>query len=227
MSETLRVIGDIHGKYDEYVKLITSPDCDYSLQLGDFGFEYGCFRKNKIDTNRHFFFGGNHDNYDILESNESPDACIGNYGLISLPSHHQFFFIRGAASIDVKYRVEDFIATKRKSWWYQEELSWGQQSVCEEQYLNAKPDVVITHDAPTVFVEKLTNPATLIHFGWSKNMKFQTQMFFQRLWEMHQPKLWICGHYHKAQQDVIEGTHFRCLHELEYADFNPDWTYAT
>ena len=34
----VRLIGDVHSRFKEYKKLI--KDCEYSIQLGDFGFEF-------------------------------------------------------------------------------------------------------------------------------------------------------------------------------------------
>lgn len=35
---TISFIGDVHGEYADYLKLIR--DCEYSLQLGDFDFRF-------------------------------------------------------------------------------------------------------------------------------------------------------------------------------------------
>ena len=34
----VRIIGDVHGKYEEYLLLLSAAD--YSVQIGDMGFSY-------------------------------------------------------------------------------------------------------------------------------------------------------------------------------------------
>ena len=46
---TLRLIGDVHGKYDAYLDLI--KEADYSIQLGDLGLDY--FFLSQVDYKKH------------------------------------------------------------------------------------------------------------------------------------------------------------------------------
>ena len=54
----VRIIGDVHGKYGEYLHL--TDDAEYSIQLGDMGFSYNHMKE--LNPLNHTFFGGNHDN---------------------------------------------------------------------------------------------------------------------------------------------------------------------
>jgi hypothetical protein len=56
----LRIIGDCHGKYDQYLHL--AKEATYSLCVGDVGFEYSYFQR-LLDPEFGKFVGGNHDNY--------------------------------------------------------------------------------------------------------------------------------------------------------------------
>ena len=128
----LTFIGDVHGKYKEYLNKITEKE--YSIQLGDFGFDYSCLKH--VDTTKHKILLGNHDNYDNI-----PKHSLGDFGVYELLGL-KIFYIRGAYSIDKKYRIVG------RSWWENEELNYTQCNDCIQLYKNTKPDMVISHDAP-------------------------------------------------------------------------------
>ena len=54
----VRIVGDVHGKFDGYINLI--KDCEYSLQVGDMGFNYE--QLSALNPSKHQFMGGNQDN---------------------------------------------------------------------------------------------------------------------------------------------------------------------
>ena len=45
-----------------------------------------------------------------------------------------------------------------------------------------------------------------------------TSNLLQQMWQLHQPDLWIFGHYHNTRALKAEGTVFICLDELAYID---------
>src|SRR5579863_5210382 len=98
-------IGDVHGKYSQYLDLIKPLNA--TVQVGDMGFSYE--HMDSLDPKTHKFFGGNHDNYDVID--KCPN-CLGDYGMDHL-NGVPFFFCRGAFSIDQEYRRN----TKPVSWW--------------------------------------------------------------------------------------------------------------
>lgn len=121
----MRLIGDVHGKYRQYHRLIQS--CDSSIQVGDMGvgFRYHgqramahgnpCANPSHQKMVRHNarFIRGNHDN---------PTVCRNHSqwikdGTIETINNLKFMFICGATSIDVHHRIESY------SWWPDEELS--------------------------------------------------------------------------------------------------------
>ena len=89
----IRVIGDVHGKYVPYSKICREAEQKglHTLQLGDMGFSYGHFKHFGFEPEKHFFFGGNHDNYDTI--NNYPNN-IGDFGQREYPGG-SFFFVRG------------------------------------------------------------------------------------------------------------------------------------
>jgi len=117
-TKRITLIGDVHGRIDEYLKLI--QDCENSIQLGDMGFDYS--RILDIDANRHRFLPGNHEQYARLfqlacKGWNVPFGAAGKEGLNpnGVPCGHgsaqladiELFYIRGGYSIDKNMRVPD------------------------------------------------------------------------------------------------------------------------
>jgi len=216
----IRIIGDVHGKLRQYSEVIR--DADYSIQIGDLGFDYSFLKHN--DNNRHVFFGGNHDNYDVYSNCLNSLGDYGNIGLGGL----EFFFIRGAYSIDKKYREAYHLQTGKKTWWEEEELNYSKSYEAIEEYETFLPDVMITHDAPTEIAQLVGKDDALRAYGFDPStFNTNTQKLLQAAFEVHQPKLWIFGHFHRNWIKTIKGTTFICLDELRYLDINKDgwWTF--
>ncbi len=105
----IRVFGDVHGRSNDYLKLIENTD--YSVQLGDFGFDYKFL--GNVDDTKHVFFPGNHDNYDKCLWYPH---CLGDYGYANLNSI-DFYFVRGGFSIDKAWRERHYAFTGQKTYW--------------------------------------------------------------------------------------------------------------
>ena len=207
------VIGDVHGRYNEYLDIVSRHE--YTLQLGDMGFDYGPI--SHLNEAKHQFFGGNHENYDSLLRHHIRRIRldIGDGGPHIL-NDTPFFFVRGAFSIDYHYRLDRLAKTGVKSWWPQEELPIVDMYNLELFYLREKPEIMITHTAPAQITEAVGGPSVLKSFGWNpKTFASRTSVFLQRLWDQHKPKLWIFGHMHKSWDKNVEGTRFICLDILE------------
>ncbi len=113
-----------------------------------------------------------------------------------------FFFYRGAYSIDRQYRTVGI------DWWEEEELKIEDFMKAREAYRAAKPDLVITHDCPENIGFTLLPPGGRVYqntTGWA----------LQELFQIHQPKTWVHSHWHLSRKTVREGTEFICLDELE------------
>lgn len=193
----ITVIGDAHGKYDQYVKMARKRD--YTVQIGDLGFKYDCLKN--LDSDRHKVVGGNHDNYDII--GEWPHY-LGDFGMRSLGGV-EFFFYRGAYSIDRQYRIVGV------SWWEQEQLSIEKFMEARELYREAKPDLVLTHDCPE------SVGLMLLPLG-AQVYQNTTSWALQELFNIHQPKMWGFGHWHVSRRIHHGNTEFVCLDELEALD---------
>jgi predicted phosphodiesterase len=192
MKELL-IIGDVHGKINQYWKLLQNKEFKMSIQVGDFGFrkEHEWFLDN-IDYTKNKINFGNHDDYTFLNELHSLNnySYLDNYNLMS---------VRGAFSIDHYKRKKDI------DWWDNEELSYDELQNAIDLYNNKKPNIMITHDCPHEIRKILFN----IHD------KSITSNGLQIMLEDHQPKIWIFGHHHKSINTIINGTNFICLNELE------------
>lgn len=187
------IIGDVHGKIDNYWKILQKNKNVNSIQVGDFGFkkQHEWFLKN-IDYTQHKINFGNHDDYTYLYKPHS----LGNF---SFSKETCIMTIRGPYSVDKSYRTENI------DWWANEELNYKEMQSAIDHYQYNKPKIVISHDCPFEIRKKL----------FDITEKSITTNGLQQMFEMHQPELWIFGHHHKSKNRIINGTHFICLEELE------------
>ena len=194
--KSFRIIGDIHQNEIAYLNLV--KDCEYSLQLGDMGFNYEFL--NGLDPNKHKFVGGNHDNYD--EYYNSPYA-LGDYGKV--PFIPNSFFLRGGFSIDVAYR------TRKISWWENEQLSENELEKAYEVYCNIKPKYLFAHECPLSLVHLITDGRVAKAFGFPEIVETRTNIMLDKMIKFHRPEMFFHGHYHRDFDKVIDGTRFVCL----------------
>ena len=209
----IRIVGDVHGEIDRYVNLVEK--CNYSLQVGDMGFNYSGLAK--LDSSRHRFIGGNHDNYDMYYD---IDHALGDYGVHNLGGF-EFFYIRGAFSIDVRQRLKHEHIYHVKSWWEEEQLNINKMASALREYGLKLPEIMITHTCPREVADLIGNPGALKAYGFDPdNFNTNTQQLLQECFDYHKPKIWIYGHFHKSRTDFVKGTEFICLDELSFLDFN-------
>jgi hypothetical protein len=194
------VIGDVHGKIKDYVAAIDSlpnPQCDRSIQVGDMSLDYSDlpFMAN------HRFLGGNHDNYGDYPAIHP--NFLDDYGVWG-----DVFYVRGAYSIDRKYRTEGV------SWWREEELTYIAMYEMLGTYSKLKPKTVISHDCPLFLYP---------NFGISaQGPSSKTSRVLEEMHEIHQPERWLFGHHHFSDTDTVGSTKFTCLNELEIFDLEKD-----
>jgi len=198
MRINLRLIGDVHGKYGQYHLLIRKAK--NTLQLGDFGFEYGTLAN--VDARQHRIVAGNHDNYDRVGS---WPHFLGNYGVYNVSDFGDIFFIRGGSSIDRNRRTEGV------SWWADEELMIRDCNAALALYSEVRPHFVVSHECPLSIVPYVTTSTRII--------ESRTNQLLQQMFSIHPPARWIFGHYHQSWNQIIDGTQFTCLDELECLDF--------
>ncbi len=198
MEHHLRIIGDVHAHKDRYLKLVKKDE--YSIQVGDMAFDYEFLKS--VSAQHHRFLGGNHDNYDKI--NDSPHY-LGDYGIHTIPGVGEIFFVRGAYSVDHMERTEGV------DWWREEELSYAAANMALRDYERIRPDFVITHTCPSSIVSQVVSST------WVKNTT--TSTLLQEMLSIHQPVMWIFGHFHRSWTRRVERTKFICLDELECFDY--------
>lgn len=204
----LRIIGDVHGKTNEYLSL--AKQADYSIQLGDLSFNYDFL--SELNSDNHKVIPGNHDNYEVNDNGDfinHTNHFLGDFGTYSL-SGLDFFFIRGGNSIDKESRTENY------NWWANEEISYVQGIKALDKYGEVKPDTVLSHECPTFIIDMISGHKTWNGLPIRPSM---TANLLDQMFECHKPKLWIFGHHHKDFKFELEGTMFICLPELAFMDF--------
>jgi hypothetical protein len=193
----ITLIGDVHGKYECYHEIIREKDRHpYTIQLGDFGFKFETL--DNVDPAKHKIVAGNHDNYNKII--DIPHY-LGDYGYTSLNGVN-FFFYRGAYSVDRQHRTVGIY------WWEQEQCTIDQFMKARSLYREVKPEIVLTHDCPDEISFHLLEP----HQRKYENL---TGWALQELFNIHQPKIWRFGHWHKNWRMTCNGTDFSCLNELK------------
>jgi len=184
----MMIIGDVHGLTYEYKHLLTDEP---SIQLGDFGFkEHHQWHLANVDSSLHKISFGNHDDYTFLNAPHS----LGNFSY-----QNGIFSLRGANSIDFMYRTEGVDLFSN------EQMNYSEMNKAFESYVSNKPEIVVSHECPLMVKKYLIRHAE----------NTPTASGFQKMFEEHQPKIWIFGHYHQSFKMMVNATTFICLNELE------------
>lgn len=211
-----RLIGDVHGEIREYITL--AKGAEYSLQVGDLGFD--CLGLDGyLSPQHHFVIGGNHDNYNTRDDGETfydqPPNYLKDFGSLNLPGVPPIFYVRGARSVDKERRHVGL------DWWPHEELSYRKMNEAIAAYNEAKPDFVVTHECPAFLVNEVTR--------WKVPLRpSSTAYALEAMFQNHQPKVWVFGHFHNDWSMDFKGTHFRCLdirttHDMEFPFEIDEW----
>lgn len=208
----IRFIGDVHGKWAKYKKLIKGVD--RSLQVGDFGIGFTNARTGAPSSNppydhmakgQHLFIRGNHDN---------PSSCRRHPFWVKdggCPfNRNDIFCVGGAMSIDKDWRTEGY------DWWPDEELTYGELCNLLDVYELVKPSIVVSHECPDSVISKVCHEVGKYKY----NIPSVTRRCFDNFLEIHKPDLWIHGHWHMSIRVVSKGVQFIGLNELEYIDLD-------
>ena len=208
----IRFIGDVHGKWARYKKLI--KPVERSLQVGDFGVGFrdmhGYWLSNPpydaMAKGEHLFIRGNHDN---------PSVCRRHQFWIrdgSTAFDGRVFCVGGAESYDKLQRTEGL------DWWPDEELTYRELNIILDLYEQEKPDVVVSHDASFTALA-LAHNRGLCHTP-GEGCGRTTRNAFEAMLEIHRPKIWLNGHWHLPWDIEFKGTRFIGLPELGYIDLD-------
>jgi hypothetical protein len=205
------LIGDIHGKWREYARILEVYQPDSSVQVGDFGVGFRGTNQAAVDqvhyamdnfgTGDNRYIRGNHDNPEICRADPRciPDATF--------EKETGTFFLGGAWSIDHAWRTEGV------DWWADEELSMDELYAAIDVYEKAKPDIVISHECPEDIVGYMMP-------WYRREFPSRTRDALGSMWSLHKPKLWVFGHWHSSVTATFDGCQFTCLNELEHMTIN-------
>ena len=109
------------------------------------------------------------------------------------------------------------------SWWPDEELSYTELDAAIKLYEQVKPKYVLSHEAPAKIAKVLLMGLTGSYFGAKMECTMsRTAEALQAMFEIHQPKEWVFGHYHVDKQLEWDLTLFTCVAELSTYDMRTD-----
>ena len=205
--KSIAIIGDVHGKFDEYYQQLKYYEVKDSIQIGDMGVGFSKDHDlvlaeylNHLQSDgvsNHRFFRGNHDNPAVCQNNP---FYMGDWGY---EEESGIFWIGGAWSIDHEWRTEG------EDIWKDEQLSDEQWEEVREAYAKIKPKFVLSHDAP------LDAYSQVLAYHGKRIIPTNTSRELNGLFYMHQPSQWIFGHHHLSITQDYLNCEFRCLAELE------------
>jgi hypothetical protein len=210
MRRKVRFIGDAHGKFDRYKKII--QDAERSVQIGDMGIGFlrrDCNGDLKRTANPPHALMVKHSARFLRGNHDAPEACKRHSQWIADGTvENDMMFIGGATSIDRVYRVEN------ESWWRDEECSMSQLNHFVEVYATVRPRIMVTHEVPESIADGIlaaTNRSKI-------ELGSRTRQALEGMLSIHAPEIWIAGHWHVDIDQVVNGTRFIVLNELSYVD---------
>lgn len=201
---SLFLIGDIHGRIPEYLRLLsTLPPGSRSIALGDLYIGRPGVVLPELPP-EHKFLRGNHDDPALCRKHPN---YLGDYGY--LPDD-DLFFVSGAQT--ASWRV----LGNSKYWHRDEELSESDLNEMIALYKQKRPKLVISHTAPSEAAREILKDLNGSYFlNKHSDVESRTSKALQEMFEAHQPSTWYFGHFHIDRQFLIGETRFRCLAELE------------
>lgn len=201
-------IGDVHGKIEKLVQKVNElPYGSTVFQVGDMGLGFKNVDLKYFHDCCFSFIRGNHDSSETCRKNPQ---YAGDYGY---SVGNELFYMGGAWSIDYKIR------TPGVDWWADEELSYTQLNEAFNLYIQKKPRIVVTHEAPEAIGRILMSRLKLVgDFYYAGNtgayIQTRTSQILQQMLDVHKPEHWVFGHYHLDEEIDYQGIKFHCLNEL-------------
>ncbi len=112
----------------------------------------------------------------------------------------------------------------KKLWFEQEELTDEEMAAAEQQYVMARPKIMLTHDAPADIARQCWQNARRYGAPDPKDtfQPSRTNMFLSRLADQHAPRLWLFGHHHRDWRCRNVETLYMCTGELSFVDIDAE-----
>ncbi len=204
-------IGDIHGKWDKFQRLIdinNLTDCRI-ICIGDLG--VGFVPRDQqirvLDSLNRFFINRRINFSSIRGNHDDPSYFTGTTlfsHLFLIPDYSYSdsrLFIGGGISIDRFLRKEgrDY---------------WRDEAVKRIKLPDYDVDIIVCHTFPLNIIKSAYQlwdaPGNPVKSDCISEGEYLTTV-----WEKYRPKLWIGGHHHISKTELVNGTKFTCLNELE------------
>ena len=208
-TSRMLIIGDVHGKISQFLDLVSEyreRSTDLIIQLGDLGFskhwdevKKWCAANNECNLR---IIPGNHDDYHRYNAKSKGYVWTKVKPLLVndvWKDTPDFFGLQGANSIDKHLRTEG------RDWFPNEEMSYTQLGLAVDMYIEQNPKYMFSHTCPSSVKKQL--------IGYDESSR--TEQALQVMFELHQPEIHFFGHFHKHVDEVINGTRFICLAELQ------------
>lgn len=209
------IVGDIHGRFGDFNKLINNKKPDVVIQAGDNAYYWindDNIGKIKPQGSKVYLVPGNHESWDMihkkigrnkLEPTEiEKDLFYCSIGSSIKINDKRILFVGGADSIDKEMR------TIKYNWFPEEILNNNDVNFILNNY--NKIDMVVSHTCPT-------------EFNMNKTKRFDkyndpSRIALSVLLEKYSPMLWYFGHWHHYIQGKYEKTLWTGLNMAR--DFN-------
>jgi len=209
-----RLIGDIHGMFNDYKTYAIGNWQGPTIQIGDFGigFGQGEYWHDAVNAfhsdGNHRFIRGNHDN---------PTRCKSMSGYIADGTvENDVMYVGGAWSIDNPNAPPGWYRrTPGVNWWEDEQCSDTQFEHMLSTYAVAQPRIMITHDCPASIAKSMFWDSGFIR---GPQYYHRTGDWLDRFLAIHQPQEWYFGHWHRSMQYKQGNTLFHCIGELDFVD---------
>ena len=213
----IHFIGDVHRMTDSYQKLLRQKFVgERTFQLGDMGVGFatergrpgspnGGLHVDIMNSGIHKWIRGNHDNPEVARR-LTDRGYAGDYGY---DPETKLFWVGGGYSIDRAYR------TPGKTWWAEEELSYLELQRAIELYIEKKPDIVATHEAPSKAAKYLLYQLPGFRPDKLESSMSRTSEALQVMLDSHEPVEWVFGHYHVSKSFMLGRTKFSCVNQLD------------
>jgi len=202
----MKILGDIHGNLHRLSRVMRDTEDDV-LCVGDVGIGFKGVGQHPSLSERFHFIRGNHDW--PYWCKKHPQFTL-DYGM-----WRDMFLLGGARSVDKEWRTENV------NWWADEELSYGELQKAIELYAEEKPNVVISHEAPFQIAAELKAHVQALDPGlaaFGEPTPYSTSMAMDQMLEIHQPDLWVFGHWHATWSKQVGKTRFICANIFELLD---------
>jgi hypothetical protein len=177
------------------------------MQVGDFGDGWPGSERFQYTGDLPFhWLDGNHENYDLLDAGYTSSSKLVHYqprGSVLELDKLRVMFFGGASSIDKKHR------TMGKSWWPQEEITYGQ--VSQALQVDRPIHAVFSHEHPVSIPYNFP--------GMKDGFGLGDQQGLDALMSHFRPDFWFFGHYHDPDFGKVNNTTWVCCPIIDSADY--------